>query len=237
MQNEELEKQLLLVVEKILGPDGVMVCSNPYYRFNAQQLAYSRQVAYGLCRYRDTDNAAAVNMQQAATGTGKSLGYLVPAFAYAALTGERVMVSTFTRALQQQLLEKDCPSALEWVEQVLGLKVSFARRVGRQNYLSLTACKELQAQLQQDEKPNEEALNFIAGLIKWMTEDTERTPVIDDYLLVLGNDGMAFLPSGIERSAISINPLSPDEEIEKYQADIEKTHATDAHCQPCPGNA
>ncbi|MCF6783734.1 ATP-dependent DNA helicase [Stutzerimonas stutzeri] len=227
MQHEELEKQLLVVVEKILGPDGVMVCSNPYYRFNAQQLAYSRQVAYGLCRYRDTDNAAAVNMQQAATGTGKSLGYLVPAFAYAALTGERVMVSTFTRALQQQLLEKDCPSAREWVEQVLGLKVSFARRVGRQNYLSLTACKELESQLRQEEKPNEEALTFIGNLIEWIGKNTHRTPVIDDYLLEVGDDGIACLPSGIERSAITINPLSPGDEIEKYQADIEKTHATD----------
>ncbi|MEN1629976.1 ATP-dependent DNA helicase [Pseudomonas aeruginosa] len=227
MSQEELQKQLLIVVEKILGPDGVMVCSSPHYRYNSHQFAYAKQVVYGFCRFRDSDMAAAVNMLQAATGTGKSLGYLVPAFAYAALTGERVMVSTFTRSLQHQLLEKDAPNACAWVDEVLGKKVTFARRVGRQNYLSLSACQELRDRLESEDVPNQPALDFIAGLIDWMEVHAERAPIIDDYLDEIGEDEVAFLPAGIERSSISISALSPPDEIELYQNDVAKSCAVD----------
>lgn len=227
MSPEQLQKELLTVVENILGPDGIMVCSNPQYRYNAQQLAYSKQVVYGLCRYRTVDKAAAVNMLQASTGTGKSLGYLIPAFAYAALTGERVMVSTFTRALQHQLLEKDAPNASAWVNESLGRKVSFARRVGRQNYLSLTACMELRERLEDEDQPNQEALDFISLLIDWMGGLGQRTPIIDDYLHEIGGDEAVFLPAGIERSALAINGLSPAEEVELYEADVARTYAVD----------
>ncbi len=47
---------------------------------------------------------------EAGTGTGKSLAYLLPALAWAASSGERVLVSTHTLNLQEQLLEKDIPA-------------------------------------------------------------------------------------------------------------------------------
>ena len=46
---------------------------------------------------------------QAGTGTGKSLGYLVPAVRHAVLRSERVVVSTATLALQRQVLTRDLP--------------------------------------------------------------------------------------------------------------------------------
>jgi ATP-dependent DNA helicase DinG len=66
---------------------------------------------------------------QAGTGTGKSLAYLVPA----ALSGRKVVVATATKALQDQLAEKDLPL----VEAGLGLPVplDFAVLKGRSNYL------------------------------------------------------------------------------------------------------
>ena len=47
---------------------------------------------------------------EAGTGTGKSLGYLVPAALHAKAQGKPVVVSTFTKVLQNQLLEKDLAS-------------------------------------------------------------------------------------------------------------------------------
>ncbi len=66
---------------------------------------------------------------QAGTGTGKSLAYLVPA----ALSGKRVVVATATKALQDQLAEKDLPL----VESGLGLPVPLDVAVlkGRSNYI------------------------------------------------------------------------------------------------------
>ena len=72
---------------------------------------------------------------QAGTGTGKSLGYLVPAMVHAVQAGHRVVVSTATLALQRQVLTKDAPLAADAVEQVIGTRPEVALLKGWQNYL------------------------------------------------------------------------------------------------------
>ena len=64
---------------------------------------------------------------QAGTGTGKSLAYLVPAV----LSGKKVVVATATKALQDQLAEKDLPL----VDRGLGVTFSYAVLKGRSNYI------------------------------------------------------------------------------------------------------
>ena len=70
---------------------------------------------------------------QAGTGTGKSLGYLVPAM----LHDKRVVVATATLALQHQLVERDLPRLVEAVKDVPGLDPSYAVLKGRSNYACL----------------------------------------------------------------------------------------------------
>ncbi|MFF3398689.1 ATP-dependent DNA helicase [Streptomyces sp. NPDC002659] len=70
---------------------------------------------------------------QAGTGTGKSLGYLVPALAH----GERVVVATATLALQRQLVERDLPRTVEALRPLLRRRPEFAMLKGRSNYLCL----------------------------------------------------------------------------------------------------
>ena len=72
---------------------------------------------------------------QAGTGTGKSLGYLVPAMVHAVQAGHRVVVSTATLALQRQVLTKDAPLAADAVEQVTCTRPEVALLKGWQNYL------------------------------------------------------------------------------------------------------
>jgi ATP-dependent DNA helicase DinG len=75
---------------------------------------------------------------QAGTGTGKSLGYLVPALIWLAdHPGERIVVATATLALQSQLAEKDIPVALDAVEEVTGERPVHAIMKGRTNYACL----------------------------------------------------------------------------------------------------
>jgi len=71
---------------------------------------------------------------QAGTGTGKSLAYLVPAL----LAGEKVVVATATKALQDQLATKDLPLLATH----LGMEVDFAVLKGRANYLCLQKARE-----------------------------------------------------------------------------------------------
>ncbi|WP_435176882.1 ATP-dependent DNA helicase [Actinacidiphila sp. bgisy145] len=70
---------------------------------------------------------------QAGTGTGKSLGYLVPALAH----GEPVVVATATLALQRQLVERDLPRTVQALKPLLRREPQFAMLKGRSNYLCL----------------------------------------------------------------------------------------------------
>ena len=70
---------------------------------------------------------------QAGTGTGKSLGYLVPALA----SGRKVVVATATKALQAQLVDKDLPRLVKALAPVLGRTPTFALAKGRSNYVCL----------------------------------------------------------------------------------------------------
>ncbi len=75
---------------------------------------------------------------QAGTGTGKSLGYLVPAL----LHEERVVVATATLALQHQLVERDLPRLVEAVGGQEDLDTSYAVLKGRSNYACLHRIRE-----------------------------------------------------------------------------------------------
>src|SRR5437763_9663843 len=89
---------------------------------------------------------------QAGTGTGKSLAYLVPAI----LSGDRVVVATATKALQDQLATKDLP----FLAQHLGRSFRFAVLKGRSNYLCRQRAAEVAGggdQLVLDEVPGWES--------------------------------------------------------------------------------
>ncbi len=77
----------------------------------------------------------------AGTGTGKTMGYLVPAV----LTGKKVVVATATKALQDQLAAKDLPFLAEHLRPFLPDELAWAVLKGRSNYLCLQRLRELQA--------------------------------------------------------------------------------------------
>ena len=73
---------------------------------------------------------------QAGTGTGKTLGYLVPAI----VAGKRVVVATATKALQDQLAAKDLP----FLQAHLGIAFDWAVLKGRSNYVCMQRVREVQ---------------------------------------------------------------------------------------------
>nr|WP_241744303.1 ATP-dependent DNA helicase [Cellulosimicrobium arenosum] len=72
---------------------------------------------------------------QAGTGTGKSLGYLVPAVRHAVVSDERVVVSTATLALQRQVITRDLPLVAEAIGDELPRPARIALLKGWHNYL------------------------------------------------------------------------------------------------------
>lgn len=79
---------------------------------------------------RDGQNLCLV---EGKTGSGKTVGYLLPALAVAQVTGKQVVVSTATVALQEQLAGRDVPR-LAAVAKVVGIDLTFALLKGRQRY-------------------------------------------------------------------------------------------------------
>lgn len=94
------------------------------------QLAMAEAVAAGV-------DAGEHLLVQAGTGTGKSLGYLVPAVRHAVLTGERVVVSTATLALQRQVMTRDLPLVAAAVAPLLPRAPQVALLKGWHNYVCL----------------------------------------------------------------------------------------------------
>ena len=107
-------------IDDILGPDGPLAGSLPGFRPRRAQLQMARAVTDAL------EHRTAL-LVEAGTGTGKTFAYLVPAL----LAGRRVLVSTGTRTLQDQLYAKDVPL----VAGALGSPARVALLKGRSNYL------------------------------------------------------------------------------------------------------
>ncbi len=92
----------------------------------------------------DAFNDEVIVAAEAGTGIGKSLAYLVPAVAWADANDERVVVSTATINLQQQLMAQDLPL----VQRMLGTDVKSCLVKGRGNYLCLRRLREVHADAQ-----------------------------------------------------------------------------------------
>ena len=102
-----------------------------------------QQMAEAIDKARTTRRHLLV---QAGTGTGKSLGYLVPSL----MSDRPVVVSTATLALQAQLVDTDLPRLAEATEDVLGRKATFAVLKGRHHYLCAAKLADPEPEEEQD---------------------------------------------------------------------------------------
>ena len=110
----------------ILGPRGVIAERLERYEARSQQLDMAAAVEDAIAGGHHL-------MVEAGTGTGKSFAYLVPAILSAAGNKEnRVVVSTHTISLQEQIVHKDLP----FLQEVMPKPFSAALVKGRTNYLS-----------------------------------------------------------------------------------------------------
>ena len=142
----------------------------------------ARATAFFKPRDGQTDMALAVAQTieqggslvvEAGTGVGKTFAYLVPAL----LSGERVLVSTATKTLQDQLFARDIPELL----QALGLPLRLAMLKGRGSYL----CQQRLALAQQATSlPDRQAFKTLAQVHTWglttRTGDLAEMPALDE---------------------------------------------------------
>ena len=119
MAFSEISTRALPTLHEFFAPGGILAQSPLPYEYRPGQLEMAKAVERALTERRHL-------IVEAGTGTGKTLAYLLPALR----TGQRVIVSTGTKALQDQLYFRDVP----FLESLLGgLRVCYMK--GRANYL------------------------------------------------------------------------------------------------------
>ncbi|HEY6874943.1 MAG TPA: helicase C-terminal domain-containing protein [Candidatus Dormibacteraeota bacterium] len=145
----------------MLAPEGALAGTLPGYEHRESQLQMLLAIAQIQAR-------GGTLLVEAGTGTGKSLAYLLPSIARAVRHKERVVVSTHTHTLQEQLMSKDLPglSQLPWTFKACLLK-------GRSNYISLRRWRRYLS----EPCENAEELRFKLKVLVWLhtTESGDRS--------------------------------------------------------------
>jgi ATP-dependent DNA helicase DinG len=145
--------RILAGVQDAFGPGGALARALPGFEPRSEQAALATAVELALAT---GDHLVA----EAGTGTGKSLAYLIPALE----SGQRVVVATATKALQEQLLSHDVPTAAR----ALGRDVRVAVLKGRQNYVCRKQLQSFGPMLLRDPR-DEEAFE---ALQPWLASTT-----------------------------------------------------------------
>ncbi|MFL7792862.1 MAG: helicase C-terminal domain-containing protein [Anaerolineae bacterium] len=157
----------------LLEEGGAFQSHFPSYEHRPQQVAMLRGVARAL-------NDGRHMLIEAPTGVGKSLAYLIPAIHWAKQNGERVVISTNTINLQEQLQCKDLPD----LTQILPFEFHAAVLKGRSHYLCPAR---LQALRRRGANSPSEA-RLLAKVLVWQLETTD------------GDGDSLFMPNPSERS-------------------------------------
>jgi ATP-dependent DNA helicase DinG len=150
-------------LSRIFGPHGLLAAVFERYEHRPGQETMARLVRQAL-------EQREIALIEAPTGTGKTIAYLVPVLT----AGRRVIVSTGTKTLQEQIIRKDVPVA----EQVLGRSVRAVTMKGRQNYLCL---RRLNNFLAQPEFRTRDEAALWDEIVRWAaaTETGDRAEIAD----------------------------------------------------------
>src|SRR5215831_21357972 len=145
----------MLDLEEIFGHDGPLARALPDFKVRHEQLRMAQGVSAALAARESL-------VVEAGTGTGKTFAYLVPAL----LSGVRVLISTGTRTLQDQLFAKDLPL----VSAALGRPARVALLKGRGNYLCRYRLAQVDAAAEQlslidRQRPRSQAM--LARIQRW----------------------------------------------------------------------
>ena len=175
-EKEEPEPIDLELIADMLLPDGNFGRQFPDYEYREEQVAMLMAVGEAL-------NQGDKLLVEAGTGTGKSIGYLLPAAFWAVHNGRRVVVSTATINLQDQLIHKDIPT----LQRILPFELRATVQKGKRNYI----CTRLFKQMRHAGPRDATEMTLFARILVWLPDS------------LTGDVAQISLRSGAERFAWS----------------------------------
>lgn len=114
------------LIQTLFGENGLIALNHDHYEYRPGQIEMAEAVSKAFAEKKHL-------IVEAGTGTGKTLAYLIPAVAAALGSGKRIVISTGTKNLQEQLMKKDIP----FLQNVLPKKFKAEYMKGRSNYACL----------------------------------------------------------------------------------------------------
>ena len=157
-----------LTLREIFSHGGLISQHLDGYEFRQEQLQMAHEVARALI---DAEHL----IVEAGTGVGKSFAYLIPAISVALKAEQKVVISTNTISLQEQLVTKDIP----FLQRILPRDFNVVLAKGRRNYLSRRRLKNL--------------LNYERGLFDTL-EEVEEVAEIEEWVNLTADGSTADLP-------------------------------------------
>lgn len=153
---KEIRKTINLdELEAVIGESGRFANQMPGYEYRPQQIQMTQAIANAFNHNQHL-------MIEAGTGTGKSLAYLLPAILWSTRNDERVVISTNTINLQEQLITKDIPT----IEQILDTSFKACIIKGRGNYL----CPRRLSAIRRRRPTSTDELRTLAKILVWLLE-------------------------------------------------------------------
>ena len=166
-------------VGDLFEEDGSLSQVLPGFEHRVEQVEMARSVAEAI-------NEGQRLIVEAGTGVGKSLAYLLPAALYALENGRRVVVSTNTINLQEQLIGKDIPTLVDALSIAYpggAQELKFALLKGRANYL----CMRRWTHAKNGDSLSEEDARLLSGILVWL----DRTSTGDRNELNVGRRSLS----------------------------------------------
>lgn len=143
-------------IRAAFGADGVLAQADPEFELREEQQQMALAVSQAF-------NRSQTLLVEAGTGVGKSLAYLMPAREWAVKRRERVLISTHTITLQEQLAQHDVPVA----ERAWPLPLRTSVLKGRGNYLSLRRLERWLAAGSEGRRQDQDEVRFKVRALIW----------------------------------------------------------------------
>lgn len=225
-------------VSDLLAPDGPLAKTR---RRNGLPFAHHMEQVQLARAYADIISApdpepgcgGRIAAIAAETGMGKTTAYLAALTLNAAMlgakgiAGEKGVISTRTRSLQRQIADPrasmdESRLMAEAVEEMTGTAVSFARRIGRRNYIDAVRARRVADSLQKERPQDADMLRAIADMSdRWRKTDGAAT--FDE----LQQDFSLDLPRGLSQDDLCITASSGPKESAAYNADVAESTDSD----------